>query len=162
MTVFWKQKWYDKFKVTHDCSFRLLLFPKIQNVRVCQDMCTNVPWGRRRFSTFETLVDVMHSLVRSCLNIWDDGLLRTNLLVDFYPRKLGKFFSFILRFLRFVRKLCTLALNYFIIWFLLLRFTVLSSMPEIQKFAYILWNARTFIPAVLPHKGQELQTTDEL
>ena len=136
-------------------------FPKFQNVRVCQDMCTNFSWGRRRFSTSETLVDVIHSRVRSCLNMWDDGLLRTILPVDFYPRKLGKVLSFILRFFRFVRKFCTFALNYFIIWFLLLRFTVLSWMPEIQKIAFIhVWNARTFIPAVLPHKGQELQTTD--
>ena len=132
-------------------------FPKFQNVRVCQDMCTNFSWGRRRFSTSETLVDVIHSRVRSCLNMWDDGLLRTILPVDFYPRKLGKVLSFILRFFRFVRKFCTFALNYFI-------FAIYIIYHECQKSR----NSRTcmyemkgllFQPC-FPHKGQELQTTD--
>ena len=125
ITVFWKQKWHDKFKVTRDCSFRLLYFPKFQNIRVCQDMCTNVSWGRRRFSTSETLG-------------------RRHAFPDMLLPEYMRWWSFqnqpsrgLLIQGRFVRKFCTLALNYFIISFLLLPFTVLSWMPEIQKFAYM-------------------------
>ena len=46
----------------------------------------------------ETLVHVIHSRLRAYLNMCDDGFLRTNVLVDFKPRKLGKGFEFYFMF----------------------------------------------------------------
>ena len=125
--------------MTHDCSFRLLFYPKFQNVRVCQDMCTNISWGRRWFSTSATLVG-RHAfpgmLLPEYMRWWSSQNQRSRGLLT--QGNLGKFWVvFTFFFFRFVRKFCTLALNYFIIWFLLLRFIVLTWMPEIQKFAYM-------------------------
>ena len=112
MTVFWKQKWRDKFKVT----WLLILYFFLSSRRFqCVKRCVKTfceGWGRtwrRRFSMSETLVHVIHSRLRAYLNMWDDGFLRTNVLVDFKPKETWErfrvlFYVFFFRFFRFVRK----------------------------------------------------------
>ena len=168
MTVFWKQKWRDKFKVTWLLILYFFLSSRrFQCVKRCvQTFCEG--WGRtwrRRFSMSETLVHVIHSRLRAYLNMWDDGFLRTNVLVDFKLKETWErfrvlFYVFFLGFLGLSANSipCTLALNYFIILFLLFYLFIMDARnPEIRIHV---WKVRTFIPAVLPHKGQELQTTD--
>ena len=167
MTVFWKQKWRDKFKVT----WLLFLYfcPKFQKVPVCQEMCTNFSRGMREdmedevqhvwnASTRHTFpVTRLPKYVRWCFsqNKRSRGLLTQG--------NLGKVSSFILFFLGFLGLCansipCTLALNYFIILFLLFFLFIMDARnPEIRIHV---WKVRTFIPAVFPPKGQEIQTTD--
>ena len=131
MTVFWKQKWRDKFKVTWLLFLYFFLSSRrFQSVKRCVQTFRE-GWGRtwrRRFSMSETLVHVIHSRLRVYLNMWDDGFLRTNVLVDFKPKKTWErfrvFFNVFLGFLGLCANSipCTLALNYFIILFLLFLF----------------------------------------
>ena len=150
-----------QFKVTHDYSFRLLFFSKVPE-------CSSV--SRYVYKLFAREEKVQHvwnnsrphafpgTLLPEYVGWWSSqnhpspGLLTQG--------NLGKFWVLFYLFVRFLRKFCTLGLNYFIIWFLLLRFTLFIMNARNPEIRIHVWNARTFIPAVLPPKGQELQTTD--
>ena len=88
----------------------------------------------------ETLVHVIHSRLRAYLNMCDDGFLRTNVLVDFKPKETWErfrvlFYVFFLGFLGLCANSipCTLALNFFIILFLLFYLFFMDARnPEIR------------------------------